>query len=98
MKKLLRALLAFSTFLGLAAYGGSAPTEGPSADPAPAVSTPVQPEDGSASSIDFVGRTVEVFMEITSVTVSGPLAQMVIFALCPNKLVGIAGEWDAGTG
>ena len=27
--------------------------------------------------------------------VSGPLAQMVLFALCPDKLVGIADEWDA---
>ena len=61
----------------------------------PAVSTPAQPEDGSASFTDSVGRTVEVPAEITSVAVSGPLAQMVIFALCPDKLVGIADEWDA---
>ena len=40
-------------------------------------------------------RTVEVPAEITSVAVSGPLAQMVLFALCPDKLVGIADEWDA---
>ena len=66
-----------------------------SPDPAPAVSTPAQPEDGSASFTDSVGRTVEVPAEITSVAVSGPLAQMVLFALCPDKLVGIADEWDA---
>ena len=87
MKKLLCTLLALSMLLG--------PAEGPSADPAPAVSTPAQPEDGSASFTDSVGRTVEVPAEITSVAVSGPLAQMVIFALCPDKLVGIADEWDA---
>ena len=58
--------------LGLAACGGPAPAEGPSADPAPAVSTPAQPEDGSASFTDSVGRTVEVPAEITSVAVSGP--------------------------
>ena len=56
---------------------------------------PAQPEDGSASFTDSVGRTVEVPAEITSVAVSGPLAQMVLFALCPDKLVGIADEWDA---
>ena len=95
MKKLLCTLLALSMLLGLAACGGPAPAESPSADPAPAVSTPAQPEDGSASFTDSVGRTVEVPAEITSVAVSGPLAQMVIFALCPDKLVGIADEWDA---
>ena len=95
MKKLLCTLLALSMLLGLAACGGPAPAEGPSADPAPAVSTPAQPEDGSASFTDSVGRTVEVPAEITSVAVSGPLAQMVLFALCPDKLVGIADEWDA---
>ena len=95
MKKLLCTLLALSMLLGLAACGGPAPAEGPSADPAPAVSTAAQPEDGSASFTDSVGRTVEVPAEITSVAVSGPLAQMVLFALCPDKLVGIADEWDA---
>ena len=49
MKKLLCTLLALSMLLGLAACGGPAPAESPSADPAPAVSTPAQPEDGSAS-------------------------------------------------
>ena len=60
MKKLLCTLLALSMLLGLAACGGPAPAESPSADPAPAVSTPAQPEDGSASFTDSVGRTVEV--------------------------------------
>ena len=39
MKKLLCTLLALSMLLGLAACGGPAPAESPSADPAPAVST-----------------------------------------------------------
>ena len=54
MKKLLCTLLALSMLLGLAACGGPAPAESPSADPAPAVSTPAQPEDGSASFTDSV--------------------------------------------
>ncbi len=43
---------------------------------------------------DSVGRTVEVPNEIKKVAVSGPLAQIVVFALCPDRLVGIAQKWD----
>lgn len=44
---------------------------------------------------DSVGREVTVPVEISKVAISGPLAQIVLFALCPEKLVGIASEWDA---
>ena len=43
---------------------------------------------------DSVGRTVELPQKIDRVAVSGPLAQIVLFALCPDKLVGIASAWD----
>lgn len=43
---------------------------------------------------DSVGRTVEVPANIERVAISGPLAQIVVFALCPDKLVGIAQKWD----
>ena len=43
---------------------------------------------------DSVGRTVEVPTNIERVAISGPLAQIVVFALCPDKLVGIAQKWD----
>ncbi|MEA4928924.1 MAG: ABC transporter substrate-binding protein [Candidatus Limiplasma sp.] len=43
---------------------------------------------------DSVGRTVEVPAAIDKVAVSGPLAQIVLFALCPDKLVGVATAWD----
>ena len=43
---------------------------------------------------DSIGRTVELPAEIEKVAVSGPLAQIVLFALCPDKLVGIASAWD----
>lgn len=42
---------------------------------------------------DSVGRQVEVPAEINRIAVSGPLAQIVLFALAPDKLVGIATEW-----
>ncbi len=43
---------------------------------------------------DSVGRMVEVPTNIERVAISGPLAQIVVFALCPDKLVGIAQKWD----
>ncbi len=43
---------------------------------------------------DSVGRTVELPVTIDKVAVSGPLAQIVLFALCPDKLAGIASAWD----
>lgn len=39
---------------------------------------------------DSSGRSVEVPENITKVAVSGPLAQIYVFALCPDKLVGLA--------
>ncbi len=42
---------------------------------------------------DSVGRAVEVPYTIDKVAVSGPLAQIVLFALCPDKLAGIANPW-----
>ena len=44
--------------------------------------------------IDSVGREVELPTHIERVAVSGPLAQIVLFALCPDKLVGVASKWD----
>ena len=49
---------------------------------------------GTRTFTDSVGRTVEVPNEITKVAISGPLAQIVVFALCPDRLVGIASKWD----
>lgn len=44
---------------------------------------------------DSLGREVEVPSHITKVAVSGPLAQIALFAICPDELVGIANEWDS---
>jgi len=51
-------------------------------------------EPATRSFTDSVGRTVEVPCDLEKVAVSGPLAQIALFALCPDKLVGIAGKWD----
>lgn len=42
---------------------------------------------------DSVGRQVVVPLDIDRVAVSGPIAQIMIFSLAPDKMVGIATEW-----
>lgn len=84
--------------------GYSAATEAPSVTEAPApAETQVPAQEPSPTEAplpetrtftDSVGRTVEVPYAIDRVAVSGPLAQIVLFALCPDKLAGIAGKWD----
>lgn len=66
------------------------PTEAPTAEPAP---TEV-PLPETFVFTDSVGREVELPYTIDMVAISGPLAQIVLFALCPDKLVGIASKWD----
>lgn len=44
--------------------------------------------------VDDVGREVELPEEIDRIAVSGPMAQMLLFPLCPDQLVGVATEWD----
>lgn len=83
MKKTVASLLALFMLLSFAAC---ASVETPAAD-----GTPV-PETRTFT--DSTGRTVEIPYEITKIAVSGPLAQIVLFALAPDKLVGIANEWD----
>ena len=43
---------------------------------------------------DSVGREVEVPAQIDKVALSGPMAQIVLFALCPDKLVGVSNAWS----
>jgi len=44
---------------------------------------------------DSLGRDVEVSTNITKIALSGPLTQIVLFALCPDKLVGLAQAWSS---
>ena len=45
--------------------------------------------------VDSCGREVLVDKEITKVALSGTLAQIVVFALAPEKMVGLVSEWDS---
>ena len=95
-KKPLAFLLALSLTLSLCACSGGTAAP-PTPDAAlPGETPPAEPATASETRIftDSVGREVELPAQIDKVAVSGPLAQIVLFALCPDKLVGIANEWD----
>ena len=94
MKKPLSLLLALTLVLSLCACGGGAADT-----PAPTQSAPTRTESAAPAAetrtfTDSVGRTVTLPARIDKVAVTGPLAQIVLFALCPDKLVGIANAWD----
>ena len=83
-QKLLALVLVLVMTLSLAACG-SQPTP------------PAEDENTAAETrvfTDSTGREVTVPTQIDKVAISGPLAQIVVFALCPDKLVGVANEWD----
>ena len=99
MKKLLSLLLALALVFSLAACAANEPA--PSSTPTisdPASEAPESssetPEPETKRFTDSLGREVELPYHVTMVAVSGPLAQIVLFALCPDKLVGIASQWD----
>jgi iron complex transport system substrate-binding protein len=61
-----------------------------------ACNTPVpepQPVKTSQLFTDSSGRKIELPLEITRIAASGQMAQMFLFALCPDLLVGLAQPW-----
>ncbi|MEL7603059.1 MAG: ABC transporter substrate-binding protein, partial [Bacillota bacterium] len=99
MKRKLAGILALLLLIG-ALYGCAAQPAQTAPTPAPAAVTrapapaPEPTGEPLVSFTDSVGRTVEVPKDITKVAISGPLAQIVVFALAPDKLAGIASKWD----
>ena len=57
------------------------------------VGASVSDENTTTSFTDTTGRTVEVPTNITKIVPSGSLAQMALFALAPEKFVGITSAW-----
>lgn len=53
--------------------------------------------EGAREFTDDTGRTVTIDQEITRIAVSGVGAQIAVFALAPQMLVGVTSEWDAGS-
>lgn len=106
MKKAIIMSLVLVMVLSLTAACSSQPTAIPVVEPTEVAATeqPVievaatePPVDPNATVLftDSVGREVDVPVNIERIAVSGPLAQIVIFALAPDKMVGIANEWDS---
>ena len=70
------------------------PTEAPVSEPAAPDPKPDTPQNETFAFTDSAGRTLEIPTNLERVAISGPLAQIAVFALCPDKLVGIAQKWD----
>ncbi|MCL2653441.1 MAG: ABC transporter substrate-binding protein [Propionibacteriaceae bacterium] len=52
--------------------------------------SPSSPTSDTYTFTDDVGRQVQLPTDIQRIAPSGPMAQLVLFALCPDKLVGLA--------
>lgn len=92
MKKYLSLLLAFALALSLLTACGQ-PASAPPANSSAASST-----EELTAWVDDLGRTVELPAEgrnTMSIAVTGPMAQMIVFALAPDQMVGIATQWDS---
>lgn len=97
MKRLAALLLSvsmlISVFSGCASPSQTQPKESEKAA-VEKVEAPASAESKTVEFTDSVGRKVQVPSEITKVAISGPIAQIAVFALAPDKLAGIAAKWD----
>lgn len=76
--------LCCAAVLGLAGCGGP--------DPASSGSQPPSQESGTVAFTDSAGRTVELPADVERVAVTGPISQMVMLTLAPEKMVGLSNE------
>ena len=74
----------------------AAPTAAPQPtdEPAPTEAPAAKPE--TVEYTDDTGRTLTIPGEITKIAITGPMSQIVLFALAPEKLVAVANAWDKG--
>ena len=95
---LLAALVLMSAIAGCTTAEAPAqqPPSGGSTPEAPAVTQgeadPQEPESPTFIFTDSAGREVELPRNIERIAPSGPLAQIVLFTICPDKLVGFAND------
>ena len=85
--------LCFAVVLGLAGCGSSSSSSAASSasDSGSSASSSVA-ADGTVEFTDSAGRTVEVPANIERVAVTGPISQMAMLTLAPEKLVGLSNE------
>ena len=82
MKKMLSVLLA-AMMIATLALTGCGQNNDPTPDPAPTTRT----------FTDSLGREVTLPANLSKIAISGPLAQIVVFAIAPDMMVGIANGW-----
>lgn len=93
MKKVLSLILALAMMGSLIACGAvdAGPTDGPTE---PSSATQVQNPETIVFT-DSLGREVEVPAEISRIVPTGPLAQIILYAIAPDMFVGLAAKWDS---
>ena len=74
------------------AASGSASASSAAASSEAASSASSEAASGTVSFTDSAGRTVEIPANIERVAISGPISQMFMLTLCPEKLVGLSNE------
>ena len=102
MKKLLAPILACFLILSAAGCSKTVSTESSSAQPDTVSvseasdsvdSSENSDEQGTYTFTDSCGREVELPKNVERIAPSGPLAQIVLYTLCPDKMVGWATEF-----
>ena len=83
MKKMLSILLAVMMIAMLVLTGCGQENPAPTPDPEPTART----------FTDSLGREVTLPANLSKIAISGPLAQIVVFAIAPEMMVGIANDW-----
>ena len=93
MKKLISLLLVLAMVLSLAACG--TPAADPTTPPTESDTQPSEQVQNPATVVftDDLGREVEVPSEITRIVSTGPLAQIVLYAIAPDMFVGLSAKW-----
>ena len=84
-KKLLCLLLAVFMVLNVTACNTAGKTDTDTSDKTE--------ETGTRIFTDDCGREVELPTEITAYVPSGPLAQIILYAIAPEEMVGLAAKW-----
>lgn len=81
MKQLISVFLALAMLLSLAACGAPEPT-------------PTEAGGDTVQFTDDCGREVELPADISRIVPTGPLAQIILYAIAPDMFVGLAAKWD----
>ena len=81
LKKLMVVLVVLALVFSAAACGSAQPVE-------------KEPESSTRIFVDSAGREVELPEQVNTVAPSGPLAQIVLYTACPDKLAGIAVDFS----